>query len=81
MEFGRFYVQGGHLSVGDNNAFGVLASVELTAHGEAGVGGGGRDQLDDYPIADEGLGAPILTDEGEEAVLDFVPFAGAGGHG
>src|SRR6202140_4401653 len=35
-------------------------------------------QLDDHPIADEWLGTPVLADEGEEAVLDFVPLAGAG---
>ena len=45
---------------------------------EAGFGGGGGDHLDDHPIADKGLGAPILADEGEEAVLNFVPLAGAG---
>ena len=38
----------------------------------------GRDQLDDHAIADERLGAPVLADEGEEAVLDLVPLAGAG---
>jgi hypothetical protein len=38
VEFGRFYVQGGHLGVGNDNAFGVLASVEFIAHGEAGFG-------------------------------------------
>ena len=78
MEFGAFDVDSGHLGVGDDNAFGVLASVEFAAHGEAGFGGGGRDQLDNHTIADEGLGAPVLADEGEEAVLDFVPLAGAG---
>src|ERR1700716_549041 len=46
--------------------------------GETGFGGGRRDQLDNHPIADEGLGTPVLTDEGEKAVLDFVPLAGAG---
>ena len=44
----------------------------------AGFGGGGRDQLDNHAITDEGLGAPILADEGEQPVLDFVPLAGAG---
>src|SRR6516164_6427057 len=73
-----FDVKGRHLGVGDDNAFGVLASVELAAHGEAGFGGGGRDQLDNHAITDEGLGAPILADEGEQPVLDFVPLAGAG---
>src|SRR6516162_2079875 len=39
---------------------------------------GGRDQLDNHAITDEGLGAPILADEGKQPVLDFVPLAGAG---
>jgi hypothetical protein len=56
----------------------ILASVEFAAHGEAGFGGGGRDQIDDHAIADEGLSTPVLADEGEEAVFDFVPLAGAG---
>src|SRR5580700_101784 len=59
-------------------AAGILAGVELAAHGEAGFGGGGRDQLDDDAIADEWFGAPVLADEGEEAVFDLVPLAGAG---
>src|SRR5271168_4989592 len=49
-----------------------------TAHGEAGFGGSGRDQLDNHPITDEGMGTPVLADEGEKAVLDFVPLAGPG---
>src|SRR6201984_1389069 len=63
------------------NAARVLAGVELAVHREAGFGGSGRDQLDDHPIADEWLSAPVLTDEGEEAVLDLVPLAGAGRQG
>src|SRR5712664_476082 len=69
MELGAFDVDGGHLGVGYDNAAGVLAGVEFTAHREAGFGGSGRDQLDDHAIADEWLGAPVLADEGEEAVL------------
>ena len=73
-----FDVAGSHFGVGDNDAAGVLASVKFAAHGEAGFGGRGQDQLDNHAIADEGLGTPILADEGEEAVFDFVPLAGAG---
>src|SRR5439155_5153984 len=73
VEFGAFDVDCGHLGVRDDNAAGVLASVEFAAHGEAGFGGGGRDQFDDDPVADERLGAPVLADEGEEPVFDFVP--------
>jgi hypothetical protein len=78
MELGALDVEGGHFGVGYNNAAGISARVEFTPHGEAGFGGRGRDQLDNHPIADEGLGTPVLADEGEETVLDFVPLAGAG---
>ena len=50
-------LRGGDLGIGHDNAAGVQAGVEFTAHGEAGFGGGGRDQLDNHPIADEGPGA------------------------
>src|ERR1700738_2756203 len=78
VELGAFEVDGGHVCVRYENAFGVLAGVAFTAHREAGFGGSGRDQLDDHAMADEWLGAPVLADEGEEAVLDLVPLAGAG---
>jgi hypothetical protein len=77
MELGTFDVDGGHLGIRYDNATGVLAGVEFAAHSEAGLSGGCRDQLDNYPIADEWLGAPVQTDEGEEPVLDFVPLAGS----
>src|SRR5216683_5885860 len=78
VELGTFEVDGGDLGIRYDNALGILAGVEFTAHSEAGFGGGGRDYIDDHAIADEWLGAPVLADEGEEAVLDFVPLAGAG---
>src|SRR5438094_4095942 len=78
MELGTFDVDGGHVCIGYDNAAGILASIEFAAHGEAGFGGAGRDQFDDDPVADERLGAPVLADEGEEPVFDFVPLAGAG---
>src|SRR5712691_13548929 len=70
-------VEGGHLSVGDGDAFRIEVVVDLAEPGEAGLGGGRRDQIDDDAIADERAGAPVLADEGEEAVLDLVPLAGA----
>src|ERR1700730_12452503 len=78
MELGTFDVDGGHVCIRYDNAAGILAGVEFAAHGEAGFGCGGRDQFDDDPVADERLGAPVLADEGEEPVFDFVPLAGAG---
>ena len=56
MEPGTFDIESGHLGVGDNNAAGVLASVEFAAHSEAGFDGSSRDQLDDDAITDEWLG-------------------------
>src|SRR6201998_921221 len=75
VELGAFDVDGGHLGVRDDNAAGVLASVEFAAHGEAGFGGGGRDQFDDDPVADERLGAPVLADGGEEMGFGFFSLA------
>jgi hypothetical protein len=39
----------------------------------------GYDQLDDDLMTDKRLGAPILSNEREQFVLDTVPLAGAGG--
>ena len=45
VELGAFEVDGGHVCVRYDNAAGVLAGVEFTAHSEAGFGGRGRNQL------------------------------------
>jgi hypothetical protein len=71
-------VERGHFGIGHLDAFWVPVPVDVAGDGEAGVGGGGTDQLDDDLVADERFAAPILRDAGEEAVLDSVPFAGAG---
>src|SRR6266404_9059152 len=78
VELGAFDVDSGHVGIRYDNAAGVLAGVEFAAHSEAGFGGRRQDQLDYDAIADERPGAPVLADKGEEAVLDFVPLAGAG---
>ena len=77
MEFVARDVDGRHFGVGDFDALWIEVFVDLAAHGEAGLGGGGRDQVDDYAITDERFGAPVLADEREQAVLDLVPLAGA----
>ena len=58
--------------------FWIGVGVDAAGDGEAGFGRGGGDQLDDDLMADQRLAAPVLGDEGEQAVLDAVPFAGAG---
>ncbi len=66
-----------HFVVGDRDAAWIGGGIEFASDGQAGLGGGRGDQLDDGLVADERLGTPVLADEGEEAVLDFVPLAGA----
>src|SRR6202040_2218449 len=45
---------------------------------EPGRGRGGADQLHDHGMGEQRFAAPVLRDEGEEAMFDAVPFAGAG---
>jgi hypothetical protein len=71
-------VEGSQFGIADFDAFGIAALVDVASDGEAGFGGSGADQLDDDVVADERFGAPVLGDVGKEAVLDAVPFAGAG---
>lgn len=73
-----FDVQRFHLGIGDLDTLGVAADVNVASDCEAGIGRGGGDQLNDDLVADQRLAAPILGNVGEEAVLDPVPFAGAG---
>jgi hypothetical protein len=43
------------------------------------LGRGGGDQLDDHGMGEQRFAAPVLRDDGEEAMFDAVPLAGAGG--
>ena len=78
MERVRREVDGSQLSIGDLEAFGILVFIELGTHLEAGIGCGRCDQLDNGAIAAQRLTSPVDGDEGEKAVLDLVPLAGAG---
>ena len=71
-------VEGSHFGIADFDALGIAALVNVASDSEAGIGGSGADQLDDDVVADKRLAAPALGNIGEEAVLDAVPFAGAG---
>ncbi len=77
MEFVVQDVELRHLVVREDDAFLVGVGIEFAFHGEAGLGGGGANQIDDDLIADQRLGAPVHADEREQPVLDLVPFAGA----
>jgi hypothetical protein len=78
MEVCGIEADGGHFCIGDDNALWVGVGVEPALDGEARTGRRCGDELDDDLMADEGLATPILGDEGKQAMLDLVPFAGAG---
>ena len=50
-----FDVQGRHLVVGDLDALLIGIGIKLAGDGEAGLGGGAGDQLDDGQVADQRL--------------------------
>src|SRR3981189_1750073 len=78
MEVGAADVDCVHVLVGNGDAFGIKVGIELAADGQASVGCGGADQIDDDAVADQRLSTPVHGDEREQAVLDLVPLAGAG---
>ncbi len=77
MERVRLEVYECELLVRDSAARRVDAVIKSTAHGESRLRGRSGDQVDDDLMGDERLAAPILRDEGEQAVLDLVPLAGS----
>src|SRR3954453_3540138 len=78
MERVAFDVDGVHVGIGNLDTLGITAGVDVASDGEASIGRGGADQLDDDLMADERLAAPVLRNVGEQAMLNPVPFAGAG---
>ena len=71
-------INGSEFVVGDLDAGGVGGGIELAADLETGFGRCRADQLNDDLMADQRLSAPVAGDEGKQAMLDLVPFAGAG---
>ena len=47
----------------NDDALGMQVVIKLADHLQTGFGRGGTDQIDDYLIADQRLGAPIHGDE------------------
>jgi hypothetical protein len=46
----------------------------LALHRQPSFGRGCGNQLEDNGVADKRLAAPVLTDPGEETMLDLVPL-------
>ena len=70
-------VDGSELLVGDFD-LGVLVVVEAGVDLQAGAGARRGDRVDDHLVGGQGPAAPVLGDEAEQAVFDFVPFRCAG---
>src|SRR5690242_16758578 len=66
-----------HLSFSDLEAFGVEVSIDFSANFETCFGARRADELNDDLMTDQRLAPPVHGDEGEQAMLDLVPFAGA----
>ena len=67
-------VEGFHLGLADPDALAVGARVERAIDFQAGLGGGGADQLDHGEASGERPAAPVLRDVAEQPVLDLVPL-------
>ena len=67
-----------HLRIGHFAARGVLSAIQATPDREAFRRGRPGDELDDRLVVAQGFAAPIRRDEGEQAMFDLVPLAGAG---
>ena len=63
MERVRGEVDGGELSVGNFDSFGIFVFVQFSAHLEADVGGGRGDELDDGAVAAQRLAAQMKQKE------------------
>ena len=48
--------------------------LRAASNGEPGVSGGAGDQLDNDQVANQWLAAPVLSDEGKQPMLYFVPL-------
>ena len=79
MEVVAGEVDGIHFGVGHLDAGRIGVLIELATNLQTGLGRRCGDQLDDDLMADERFAAPVAGDEREQAMLDLVPLAGAGG--
>jgi len=70
-------VDGGQFGIADFE-LGVFVVVEAGVDLEAGAGAGRGDRVDDYLVGGQRSAAPVLGDEAEQPVLDFVPLRCAG---
>ena len=63
------------LVVGDDAPCRVPAGIQFAPDLEPCRGRGGADEVHHHFMAHQRLAAPVLTDGGEQAMFDLVPFA------
>ena len=78
LEVIAFYVQLAEFLGRDLLADRIAATIEASANEEPAAVGRVSNQVDDRLIGTQGTAAPVHRDEGKQAVLNLVPFAGAG---
>ena len=66
-----------HLLVGNLDSCRVDVGVELAFHCQTSFRSSRGDEVDNHLVADQRLAPPVLADEGEQAMFDLVPLAGA----
>src|SRR3954462_14625122 len=71
-------IEAGHRLVWHLDPLGVGLGVEFAADAQPRLGAGVGDQFDHRQSAGQGRGPPVLADMTEHAVLDRIPFRGAG---
>ena len=77
MEFCAGDAEACEFFVTDGNPGFVAARIDRGANGEARLGGSACYQIDDDFVCGKRSAAPVLGNEAEQPMLDFVPFAGA----
>lgn len=71
-------VQLKHCGGGDLDSGVVVLWDQIGVDGEAGVGFGGADELEDFLHVSDGLASPVLADLAEPGVLNRIPLGSAG---
>jgi hypothetical protein len=60
-------------------AAGIVSAIEIGGDPKSGLGLGGTGVVEDLVVGIQGLAGPVARDFGKEAMLDGIPFGGAGG--
>ena len=57
----------------------IVATIEVSGDGKAGLSSGGTNEVEKLLIAVERFAGPVLGDLRKETMLDRVPFRSSGG--